>query len=148
MEQGTNSTSTHGGGTETAGAMPVGRARPHGEVPAQCTPEARNWNPGSQHWPFFQDQAHVRSSRATSFKGAWKWGHWGTERVKMALLPHCPGAKEASQILGRRTLYSHYPGWMWSNFPQPSHAGIQNSIYFDLKGIKGSFISFTQGSVD
>ena len=31
-----------GGGTESAGAMPVGRARPHGEVPAQCTPEARN----------------------------------------------------------------------------------------------------------
>ena len=39
MEQGTNRGQVHIGGTESAGAIPMGRARLHWEVPAQCVPQ-------------------------------------------------------------------------------------------------------------
>lgn len=141
------------GGTESAGAMSSRKTTTHWEVPAQCT--SRGWKldsrlpalaviPGPSSW--FKQHSYLPPRKlGNEAPGV-------TERLKTALFPHCPGTNEASQIFVRPWEGGHFIPTPQDEEDQislqPSHVGIQNSIYFDLKEIKGSFISFTWGSMD
>lgn len=74
------------------------------------------------------------------------------ERQNTGLFPDCPDTKEGSQIPVRPREGGCFIPTLHDELDQTSlqhnHVGIQNSIYLDLKEIKGSFLSYTQGSID